>query len=100
MEHKEEALKQVVSRLLGDCSGVEIDFVDHWDDPNAVALAPKGDPRRLIYISVEPDETGRYYFECEEPAGPGLTDYKIAKRQSGCSYEELLEAARTHLKPS
>ncbi len=53
-------------RKLVDSAGFAL--ADHWaDDPFAIGIASRSDPRRLVYVSTFQKEPLRYYVELEFP---------------------------------
>lgn len=71
--------------------------VDYWDgDLCAIGIAHKDQPRRLIYISTFNQAPGYYYYECEEPAGPMLSDYTATKSAEGIDFHELMRIINWH----
>ena len=69
MEKDERLLVAVASlhRRFGDA----IEVVDHWDaDLLAVGVSRRGEGTRLVYVSVVPDQYGRFDVALELPQRP------------------------------
>lgn len=72
--------------------------VDHWElDTCAVGIAKTSDPRRLVYISTYDKKTGRYYYECEAPAGQNPDEYVVTCKSDEVDITQLLEVVENHL---
>lgn len=99
MKNKNAVLQDVVSRLLKDLAALKPVVVDRWeDDPSAVGIARKDNDRVLIYITIDGDSEDLFCYECEVAEGPKVSEYTVSERKDGCSYEDLRDAARRHLK--
>lgn len=93
---KDKNLLELLERLELDARHWII--VDHWDALlGAVGIAHKSEPRRLVYISLEDEDPNHYYYECEVPIGPELTDYSSIDSGEHVSFERLLSILEHHL---
>jgi hypothetical protein len=89
-----------IVRLIAALSLPERGWVetDTWDgDLCAVGIARSDDPRRVVYVSTWKKLSGRYYFECETPTGPGATDYEVKDRGEDVDFDSLLKGMERHL---
>ena len=72
--------------------------VDHWDaDLLAIGIARIGQPRRLAYVALRFDGSGRFDFECESPTGPADADYEVTASGERVDYTTLVAAIDAHL---
>ncbi|ANM30873.1 hypothetical protein ABI59_16760 [Acidobacteria bacterium Mor1] len=95
---KDDSIKHLLQWLRLDERGWVL--ADHWDaDLGATGIAHRDHPRRLVYVSSFQNDFGRYYYECEVPAGDEPTDYKVTATGENLSREELLAVLERHLTP-
>jgi hypothetical protein len=96
MTPKDASLQAFLARLELDDRGWIV--VDHWPaDHAAVGIAAKGDPRRLVYVSVFDNAEGFYDYECEEPRGPSPDDYNTTAAGQHVTFDILLSILIRHL---
>ena len=87
----------VLDRLRVDLA-CHFDVVDHWEaETCAVGIARPSDHRILVYISTFPPHSGAISYECERPPTAADFPYDTDGMREVPTYEELRDAARTHL---
>jgi hypothetical protein len=94
--NKDENIKLILA--LAQSEDPNWIVLDYWDsDMSAIGLAASDYPRRLVYISTFGKRPGRFYYECEVPAGPELTDFNVVEKCDDVDAEALLVVLRNHL---
>jgi hypothetical protein len=96
---KSPGLAALLSRLRRDLGQDYFVELPHWDgDRTAIGLGQPGDPRFLVYLSVQPDGH-EVYVECEIPPedDTGGVPYEVASSGGYSDYEQVLGIIRTHL---
>lgn len=95
--NKDESIEALLHRLDSVLGSEAYQVVDHWDgDRFAIGIVSPTDPRRLVYVSTHEQAKGRYFFECEEPAGEADDDYQVADTGEQVTFETLVQAIRSH----
>ena len=93
---KDKAIRELVARLGLASRGWQV--VDHWEaDLQAIGIATKDDPRRLVYVSTFSRTPGHFDYQCETPAGPADENYTTTAYGEDVDYETLLSAMEAHL---
>lgn len=93
---KDSSILELLNRI--DLDSRNWTVIDYWDaDLCAVGIAHKDHPRHLVYISTFGEARNHYYYECEEPSGPELTDYSAVDSGENVSCEHLLRVLEHHL---
>jgi hypothetical protein len=96
---KSPGLVALVDRLRSDLGQDYFIEAPHWDgDSTAIGLGQPGDPRFLIYLSVQPDGS-EVNVECEVPAEDGAAGmpYDVVGSGHYADYEQILGVVRDHL---
>lgn len=93
---KDPTIAKLLNELHLDRRGWMI--VDHWaTDLMAIGIAKEGDPRRLVYVSTYAKKPGLYYYECEEPNGIEVSEYKTTEKGDDVDLTKLVNALERHL---
>jgi hypothetical protein len=94
--HKDRAIRELITRL--DLTSKGWVMVDHWEaDLQAIGIAAKRDPRRLVYVSTFSGDQGRFDYQCETPMGPDDVDYSTTASGENVGFDALLRVLETHL---
>ena len=93
---KDRTIRELITRLELAARGWQV--VDHWEaDLQAIGVATKQDPRRLVYVSTFSRAPGHFDYQCEAPAGPDDEDYTTTTSGDDVDYETLLKVLEAHL---
>lgn len=72
--------------------------VDNWEaDLCAIGIASKERPRHLVYVSTYDKAPYTYDYECEDPAGSALDDYRTVDKGKNVDFQTLKEIIEKHL---
>jgi hypothetical protein len=95
---KDERLLVARASLRG-LFGAAIEVVDHWDaDRRAVGISRRDEPGRLVYLSVVPEQEGRFDLALALPPQPnsGLPFQDVGWRR-GLVLSEVADVVASHL---
>ena len=96
---KDREILNLIDRLRADLGVDAFVIVDHWEaDRCAIGLAMPANHQTLVYVSTYKHPTGEYNYELESPPVADDEMYAVAGRGDGCTYEELLEVIKSHLR--
>jgi hypothetical protein len=95
---KDERLLAALAGLRGRF-GDAIDVVDHWDaDLRAIGISRRGGGARLVYLSLVPDQEGRFDVALElPPASPFTLPFEDGGWRRGLVLSEVAEVVALHL---
>jgi hypothetical protein len=95
---KDERLLVALASLRGRF-GDAIEVVDHWEgDLLAVGISRRGEATPLVYVSVVPDQDGRFDLALELPPKPSSgMPYEDGGWRCGLILSEVAEVVASHL---
>lgn len=95
---KDDRLLAAVARIC-DRFGASVELVDYWDaDLLALGISRRDEPKRLVYVSMLPDQDGRFDVSLELPPRAGSErPYEDAGWHYDLTLGEVFELVASHL---
>ena len=96
--HKTPRINRLMREVVRRLPDVEIAFVDHWEDSEAIGIARESQPKRLVYVCTAGSPPGRYYADIEfPPKKKGGRPFQQGPSFEALGIDELVALVRSHL---